>query len=484
MKMLRYYCIAFFLLTILSSCSKDDDGPTLTEPVMINFETPEVSIQKSKEKHEIRIPFDQRATQNGIITIQVASQPGVEVLTTPEIREGVLELEVLKGERAATFLLHSQKMKAGDSSVSFEISDCSEGFHINNPNITAVHISDDTPADDDTTVSVTFAKAFETVYENDPAGIELELNLSNPAKERATLSIQLEGETHNTMFRTEPAMDSDGIIELTVAPGDDRLSFLVFPQDDELLTSHLDLSFLITETTHSLAKGELLITDLQILDDELKGKAKSSQAVGEHGLIRKTLEYNEQGLVSQVIMENDSFSHTHTYHYNAGGQLEKINYAEGQDQHFFWQNDRLLKSEKTVNGSKTSYCEYEYDGNGNIAIRSVYQQQAIGGFELMKIQMYNYHNNGNLLRILTHNIRNGVTQSTSTRSYESYRAEENLFPTEAIIPGISTQNNLPATYRSEEGDEIREYPYVYEFNAEGLASRRSSETEEVIFEYY
>ncbi|UZR96548.1 hypothetical protein [Chondrinema litorale] len=170
--------------------------------------------------------------------------------------------------------------------------------------------------------------------------------------------------------------------------------------------------------------------------------------------------------------------------------IERVNHYPNNDDYYYQEGGRIVKSETIKNGEVTEYSEFDYDYAGNLGAKAIYYLQEDGEFKLVFIFIYLYYTDGNLYKQLTY-----IPQETeddylliSTQTYETYSDKINPFPTYEIIPGISTQKQLPNSYRVEENGYDLLYNFTYSFDENGTVKSRTASSgnssESTVYAYY
>lgn len=340
-------------------------------------------------------------------------------------------------------------------------------------------------------VKANFENPNGVLYENDADGATVNILFSAPVKESGTVIIQMEGQPGAVPFTTEPAMNAGGRLELEVAVGATSAGFALLPINDAVGNGNQTAAFSIIGAEGGIVKGNKLSYELAVMDDELPARAKSYQTTAGNWRVKEAYEYDGGGRVAKVNWEKATpalSTGTKTFTYAGNGLIERVNHFPDNDEYFFQENGRIIRSEKIVNGLKKAYSEYDYDPAGNVGSQALYNRQSSGEYALSLVFVYLYSEDGNLYKQLTYYpIAGGEElELISTRTYEGYNNVANLFPIE-IIPGIAAQRTLPTSFTLEEHGMELEYKFSYEFREDGLAERRTTSgagSEATTYEYY
>jgi hypothetical protein len=353
--------------------------------------------------------------------------------------------------------------------------------------------------EDDSVVSpvlstVNFIPWTGSINEINQQGQPLTIQFSRPLESEGSIEIDVNSSNaiYNKHYLTRPGA-VDGKIMLTPAIGQEVTLVTIVPINNAVITGELEISLTISTTAGALNKGTQLNQVVRIADDELINKPKSYEIQAGLWGLKKRYEYDEQGKIQYVHIESTNpikSTRTETYYYDLAGRIERINTYPHIDRWYTWMEDRIIKSETIDRGVIKEYTEYDYDAQGNVSGTANYYRQSDGQFKLGSLIVYLYFSDGNLYKSLYYIPTEGSEEYTliSTRTYEEYLATENPFPMVDILPTQKTQKQLPASFRMEENGVNLVYDFLYEFNSEGLVTKRTATTgrtsETVYYLYY
>lgn len=469
--------IGLLALVNLIACKKDDLDPPGEDPtaVIVKFGN-DVSVAENAGPQEIAIHFNKAAQQAGNIEVKVNSDANAGFQTNPATVMGVITIPVVKNDTSATFTLTpvNNNLLDGERQISFEITEVSEGFEIGTQKNTLITI-----LDDESVVAANFFAESGVLYENTPEGFEIKVLFTAAATHDGKVRLRLDEMPENPTFTTQPALSANGEVELTVSAGAIVASLRVIPTDNALLKGHQSLAFSIIDAEGGIIKGEGLSFVLNLLDDELAGKPRFYETVAGNWRNKKTYHYDENGRIASIAWETatpNTRTGTDTYYYAANGLLERVNHSGNEDEYFYQENGRIVRSETIEDGVKTEYSDYDYDAAGNAAGRSQYYRQDNGAYVLSFIFVFLYQTDGNLYKQLSYipgeDPANPIL--VSTRSFETYTTSANPFYTIEVIPGVKTQHLLPASYRLQENNVDLLYHFTYQFREDGLLEKRTT----------
>ncbi len=484
--------IALLLAASIFACQKDDIeiDPPAGGLSLAQFGA-DVLLAENAGPKEVSILLNRAASREGVVTVKVnAALPGA-FQTVPAAVDGELEIAVPKGAGSATFTITAadNALLDGNKAVGFELSSVSEGFGIGARRSVTVTI-----LDDEAPVAANFALSSGSLAENKQGGLDVAIHFPAPAPAEGRVIVQASGLPEGEgLLSIEPAPNAGRQIELDVPFGATSVSFALYPVDDASANGNKAVAFTIVEAEGGVVKGTELSFDLTVIDDELAARAKSYESAGNGWRFKRTYEYDGAGRVSKVHWENETpflTRGTDTYYYALSGLIERVNYSPGDDEYFYEENGRIVRSEKIVNGQRTAYSEYDYDEAGNVAGQADYHLQPTGEYSQSLVYAYLYFDGGDLYKQLTYipAAGSGELLLISTRTYDGYSNIANPFPSVEIIPGISAQRHLPGTFRLEENGSDFLYFFSYEYREDGLPKRRTASgpagTEVTVYEYY
>lgn len=334
-------------------------------------------------------------------------------------------------------------------------------------------------------VAVSFDEDFE-IMEN-ASSKEIILQFDRPAAVEGEILLEVSSENMEA-FELSPTV-TEGILQLDIQKGQSKVILSLLPTNNDLLEGTKKLQLEIKSLSDHFLLGIKKQLKIEILDDELVGKPKGYRTETGSWKMKENYEYDVQGRILKMNWETETpalRSGTQTYFYNTEGKLEHINYSQNHNEYFYWENGKITRSEEFEDGTKTSFKEYDYDTAGNVAGVAKYDLQDNGSYKLNLIFIYLYWEDGNIYKQLTYipARENDEESLISTQTYEDYLDKPNLFPVMEIIPTISTQKNLPGSYRLEEDGSDLFYSFSYEYNEEGLPVKRTTSSEVTFYEYY
>lgn len=491
--------MVLIVMAFAIACDTEDPTPGSENPagskVAVSFNEDEIDLQES-ESIEVIVQLNHGATKSGTISVAVESEFSTSFLCIPEVKEGVMELQIAEGAENIKFEItpFDNDQPDGDKSVTFTLQNASEGFVPGTNKSLTVTINDDEIPSEPQMVTANFSTASGDLTENVAEGIEVKIALSSPVESGSKLVIHQTGALNGLYYYTIPALDASGNLTLDAEPGIAEIKFKVIPINDGMLKDHQLIFFEITDSEGSISKGNQLTYSLKLLDKELVGKPKSYDTYGGGWRAKQTYHYNGLGQVSLVEWENytpNKRSGSYTYYYADNGLVERVNHTSSRDEYFYQENGRIVKSEVVAYGEVASYSLYDYDAAGNIGARLNYEKNPQGEYVKSLLYIYLYYDNGNIYKQLTYipGQEEGEEELISTRTFDTYYGDKtNHFPMFEVVPGIKAQPNLPAYHRIEENGVDLQYNLSYEFDELGNAISRTvtgSGTNEIsYYDYY
>lgn len=476
--MLMKVSMAFMMMAILFSCNDDEtgDNPPSGSPVIVQFED-DATISENAGLTKVTLTFNKPAPKDGTVIIEVTTDSPNDFQTEPAIEDDLIKFTVSEGDEGIDLAITpiNNQVLDGNKEIELKLIEVSEGYTLGDKKSATITITDDEAA-----VSASFASDSSGVLENNDAGEVVLIELSASASAEGKIIVQLTEVPAGLVLNTEPALDFNNKLELTVPLGATEVSFIVVPNNDELLKGHKTVKFNIVDTEGGVEKGATLSFEISIQDDELVGKPRSYESVGGGWRFKETYEYDEQGRVAEVYWEKATpvlSTGTNTYTYANNGLIESIKRSNTPDidELFHQENGRIVKSEEIANGVVSQYTLYDYDDAGNVSGSAIHYRQQSGEYKLGLIFVYLYFTNGNIYKQLGYApVENSEDpEQVSSRTYDHYMDVNNPFPMISVIPNVVMQHQLPALFILEEGGGEYSYDISYEFLDNGLPSART-----------
>jgi hypothetical protein len=474
---------------LMIACEEDTEQIVL--PSTVQFESSELSVSEDTEKSTIKILLNNSAKKSGELTVEIGTSGTNYFTTEPAAVDGVIKLPVAVGQSVISFdvLPVDNSLLDGDRTIEFTIASTTEGFTPGTQKTLSA-----TLVDDETPVLAFFMLNLGTIRENSstPSSVIIALSHTASANGAVHVSFQSDKAVYGTHYTTEPAA-TNGQITLPVEIGINHLEIKVFPINDALFNGDKTIACNISDVEGGIIKGENLLHELKITDDELQGTGKGYEIFAGNWRYKKNYEYDEAGRLTTVQWEQNTpaFSQgTYNYFYNTNNEVIKVVESPVKEKIFLWENGKVVKTEVYTNSVLTQYTLYGYDAAGNVGEAAVHYRQPDGQLKLGSLFVYLYKVDGNLYKQL---IYSPIPDSDDyhldeTRTYDNYLDVENPFPMVEILPHLSTQPNLPSTYRVEQNGHDLLYQLSYEFSEEGKPVKRTATfpggSETAYYEYY
>ncbi len=481
--------LAILLVFLITGCEEETEK--IIPPTTVQFENSSLSIVEDTDKSTVKILLSGPAKISGELTVQLNTADASRFTTEPATINNIIKVPVITGQSTVSFdlLPLNNVLLDGDKTIGFTITSTTEGFVLGNNNeLSATLVDDETPA------QVNFNLNTGAVRENSGEGSMVIINLSQNATANGVVHVSFESDeaVYGTHFATEPAL-IDGKISLPVVVGVSHVQFKVIPVNDELYNESRTIAYTITDVEGGIVKGQSLVHELKITDDELKGTGKGYEIVAGNWRYKRNYAYDESGRLSTVHFEQHTPGYsegTHSYFYDAAGKVVKVVESPVREVMFLWDGERIVKTEEYTNNVLTKYTLFGYDASGNVGESALYHRQPDGQYKMSFLFVYLYKTDGNLYKQLTYLPIDGSDDYSlhGTRTYEDYLDVENPFPMVEILPNQSTQPKLPSSYRVEENGHDILYQFSYEFSEEGKPVKRTatspSGSETAYYEYY
>jgi hypothetical protein len=481
--------LAILLVFLITGCEEETEK--IIPPTTVQFENSLLSIVEDTDKSNVKILLSGPAKIAGELTVQLTTADASRFTTEPAATNNVIKLPVITGESTVSFELRplNNALLDGDKTIGFTITSITEGFVLgNNKELSATLVDDETPA------QVNFTLNAGAIRENNGEGSTVIINLSQNATANGLVHVSVESDdaAYGAHFATEPAL-INGKISLPVIVGVSHVQFKVIPVNDELYNKSRTIAYTITDVEGGVVKGQSLVHELKITDDELTGTGKGYEIFAGNWRYKRNYAYDESGRLLTVHFEQNTPGYsegTHSYFYDAGGKVTKVVESPVRETIFLWEEDRIVKTEEYTNNVLTKYTLFGYDAVGNVGESALYHRQPDGQYKMSFLFVYLYKKDGNLFKQLVHTPIDGSEDYNliATRTYDNYLDVENPFPMVEILPNHSTQPKLPSSYRVEENGHDILYQFSYEFSEDGKPVKRtatsSSGSETAYYEYY
>lgn len=492
----QLWLIIVLMAVTTISCSDDPltEQENNSNRITLQFQTLAYVVGEKENGLTITVKFNKPLTSDGMLKLRVDDKFIAHLTAEPLVNNGVISIEVNRGETTGSFTVKpiDNEVQDGSRIAKVRIESLSGHFVLGANSEAGITITDDeTPG----AVSMAnFVQQTVSIEEKNTTGIEYQIHFSEVVAFASEVKIALTSEkgTYSIDYVSEPTAESD-TITLQVNPGLRAISFRVRPVDNNRITGEMKINLSIAKTSGAIRKGNRLQETLAINDDELAGKARGYEVTAGSTVLKKFLEYDENGRVSKIHWETYNpypSERTESYFYDANNRLIKVEKYPGRDVHYQWENGRISRSETLVTGVLREYHEYDYDEAGNLGAVASFYKQLDGSFSKGSTTIFLYFLDGNLYKSLAYIDSEDPENPTliSTKTYDNYIDSENPFPMTEVLPNIKMQTKLPTTYRVEESGQDLLYHMTYEFRPDGLPAKRiassSNDTQTAVYHYY
>jgi hypothetical protein len=481
--------------TIIFISCEEENIVEQSNRITVQFETAKSTIAENAETQNVTVSFNKPLPADAELRLKVDNTFTENFETSSSVENGLIKIQAAKGANKAVLQLNpvDNAQKEGDRVAKLQIQDLSIPFRTGtNPGLD-ITITDDESTN--TTYSLAnFVEQSVTLEETTTTAIEYQVHFSEAVAFDSEIKITLHSDkgAYGLNYVSEPLAE-DNILTLAVAAGSRVVSFHVRAIDNQKISGDVSVELSIHETSGSIRKGNKLQQALTIKDDELRGKPRGYEVTAGSTVLKKFVEYNEDGRVTRAHWESyNPYNRqwTETYHYDGNGNIQRVEKYPGAEVRYYWNNSRITRSESFRNNVQHNYTEYDYDDLGNLAGAAPYYRQNDGTFVKGLYTIYFYYLDGNLYKSLTFQDSNDPENPTlvSTRTYENYIDVENPFPMTEVLPNINMQRTLPTTYRIEESGTDFTYHMTYEFGEDGRPEKRiatsSNDTQTAVYHYY
>ena len=454
--------------------------------VEVEFEALAKEVDENDGEGTVVLRFSKPAPQDAILSLQPGEGYEGVVTTLPAIENGLINITVRKGDRTAEVKVKpvDNTQKDGHKVLTFQLHNLPSPFTAGIKSALTMTVMDDETSNPLQESVASFVDQDTTLEESNLAGIQYTIRFSKPAGPGSGIGITVASEkaVYGVHYETVPAAQQN-VISVPVTEGLTEVTFTVKGIDNPEITGEFNVTFTITGTSGSILKGDNLVQDLLIKDDELARKPKGYVITSANATVRKFYEYDAQGRISKVNWETfTSFltRGTDTYYYDAGNRLTRMNKHAGLDVNYLWLEGRIARSEEVREGVIQSYREYAYDDAGNVNGVVNYHRQEDGSYAKGLFLIFLYYQDGNVYKSLLYNDNANNPDEpwlVSTKTYENYIDVANPFPMVEVLPLVNTQKNLSTSYRVEENGLDLRYNLVYTYRADGLPVKRIAEAQ-------
>jgi len=455
--------LSFVFILFLSGCTEED---TVTTPANIQFASESYSLAENESTLIIPLELDRPATVAGSISIKISSLDEQRFSLSPSAVNNTISLIISEEQQSASISITPINNTIDEShiNVQLEITKVSEGLSIARKRTTIITVTDEDSPNQSPLPLANLTALEERIGENQLQGLLIPIVLSSATTSPGTLVISAESikAVAGVHYRTEP-QTVNGAINLSIPAGASQASFTIIPIDNNIIGGELELNLQLEQAWGGVTRGTVVQKKVIIRDDELYLKPKGFQISGSAWSLKNTQEYDEQGRISKVIIEEafpTPVTRTETYFYNSDGLLNRKNLYPGSDVTYTWTNDRITRSKTISNNIITRYTDFDYDSQGNVSGTATYFRQQDGTMALSIVVAFLYYLDGNLYKSLHYTpLESGELVLNATRTYEHYLPNNNPFGMVDILPTVRPQKKLPTRYTVQEGGKELTYTF-------------------------
>lgn len=343
--------------------------------------------------------------------------------------------------------------------------------------ITPRQPAQDVPSTPVTAAVAAFQTASANLKESDPNQLNIAIPLSKAAPVDGTLTIKLTPthSEHGVDFVTSPEAVNREIL-LPVAKGATSIGFSIQSVQNTIVNYGRTIQFTLDRASGGVSVTANSSYSLEIQDDELAGKLKNYETISGNWRALREFTYVDQGLVKAINWTSYTpFPVTGSYTYkHENGRLALMTDQVGFVTYYFWEGNRVVKSEKFASQNLVQRIEYGYDDAGNVGEMVYYDRQPDGTMQRSIVFIFLYYNDGNVYKKMTYHVQEDQELTLlSTQTFENYLMKPNPVPMVETLPHLNAQPNLPQSYRYELHDTVVEYQMQYRFRADGLLTQRT-----------
>ena len=477
------------------SCEDDPITEEAAGKITMQFETPSKTIAEDADTQTVTIKFNKPLPTDAVLTLKADNTFSQNFTTTPSVVNGLITVQVQKGASSLSLPITPTDNSENDGQrvANLQLQTLSLPFRAGtNPSLSITVTDDESIITQESLAN--FIEQTVTLEETNTSGIEYQVHFSEPVAVDSEIKIALASEKglYGSNYVSEPAAN-DNVVTLPVSAGTRVIALWLRAINNDRISGDVEIDLTIHETSGSIRKGNRLEQTLTIKDDELAGKPRGYEVSAGNSVLKKFLEYDENGRVAEIHWESYNpynRAWTETYHYDATGNVAWVEKYPGTEVRYHWNNGRITRSESFMNNTQQTYTEYDYDELGNIAGVVPYYRQNDGSYVKGLYTIYLYFQDGNLYKSLTYQDSNDPEEPTliSTRTYDNYINVDNPFPMTELLPNINMQTKLPTFYRIEESGVDHVYHMTYEFHEDGRPAKRiatsANDTQTAVYHYY
>ncbi|GAB3652872.1 hypothetical protein GCM10028791_22640 [Echinicola sediminis] len=347
------------IIALVLGCTDMDDQPSGEQVTSeLNFSLTSKVILSTDARQEITVNFDKPAVENGHFRIKFSGEAiyGEHFVTEPASVNEVIDMQVLKGEKKATFSIQPLERpdQLGTKVSRFTILESSSKLIIGsqkNFDLSIVQMDGENPGNEPAKIG--FESKEIELLEDEIAGVEILLPISGNVKQSARVDIRFSasnGFSYGKDFTTEPLAVFNEL-SLDVYPGLENLKLKLLPINDQLLEGDFEVNFKIMTVSEGLEINDQADLTVRIKEDDTVApelihdiaalKAKFEEHEGDWYLPE---DYYIQGVVTShqnVVNEKTVYIQDET------GGIMLVFYAE----RLLKQGDKVLLNLRNANGA-------------------------------------------------------------------------------------------------------------------------------------
>jgi hypothetical protein len=266
--------IAFALVScgVCSSCEDDvvpEKNSVSVVKTVVQFESAGTYISENAQTKSIVIGFSKPLEKDAIINVGVDTDVTKYFTTSPAVSGTAIVIAAKKGSSSASFAFApiNNSTNDGNKSVRFTIVSADPSIVPGQRQLIYLTIEDD-----DGFGKIEFIDSDTVLSENTDQWNDINLRIlsSNEAEGTAVVEAISQTAVYGVDYITEPAF-ANNRLTLTASAGNADLKFKVKALNDNQISGHAMINFIIRETTGNLNKGSAFQQAVTIADDELSG---------------------------------------------------------------------------------------------------------------------------------------------------------------------------------------------------------------------
>ncbi|MDN3669106.1 DUF5689 domain-containing protein [Echinicola jeungdonensis] len=267
--------LLFFLILLISGCVDTEekvDNPTKVSQV--NFELESQSLSMKGTPMEVKLELDKPLSGEELLHIRITGNAiyGHHFNTQPEAHQNLIPISILPGTNKVLFTLIPLLPDEEEKIIFFTMEDPSGNLALGNKKncqVRLVPLVINPPEETPAVISFEIEKII--LAENQQTGVKVHLSIEGNVYQSRWITLSMivpVGKTYGTDFYTNPGPVL-GELGLSVNPGEERISFTIFPVNDREVKGDFSIQFELHYLSEGLELGEPRRVEIEILEDDI-----------------------------------------------------------------------------------------------------------------------------------------------------------------------------------------------------------------------